>query len=572
MKWLDRRLSAAALACALLAAGGGFIWISQPNIQEWFAERFFGEEPTSAQLAGTFKNLDSVLVRVNTNAKGRPISPYVYGVAGADPDIVMQLGATLNRWGGNPSTRYNWVNGHAWNAARDWDFRNVNYGDSTDSQADLFVRVATADGVTPLMTVPMIGWVARDDKTSTQSVRVPSQGGNPMTVGSQAVAGYDPTVNRQRTSITSLPRKPGPFQDRPDPTSTVIYQDEWINHLVSTFGAKSIKFLTMDNEPDLWSSTHTDVHPVRMGYDDMLKTFEEYATAVKGVAPSTMILGPDLSGWTGFWYSDLDRGADNFASHADRRAHGNQPFLPWWLAQVAKTDRANGSRSLDLLDVHYYPQASGVTSNDHDLKTQYLRIESVRGLYDPSFVDPSWIGEPVMLIPRLKSWISENYPGTGLAITEYKWGGENDASGAVALAEALGIFGREGVDVASYWTYPKPASPAGAAFRLYRNYDGRGAHLGDSSLSTTSSTRTVQAFAARDSSSKSIDVVLVNESFDNVAKVQLDLGLNVSGATVYQLAAGSSVIESHLVSSWRQPVALSPLSVTLVHIPAGATA
>lgn len=569
MRWPDRRWAAVALAGVMLAGGG--IWMfAQPGLQDRITDRLFGEEPTTAELMGGIEKLDAVLVRVNTNDKGRPISPYIYGVAGADADTMLELGATLNRWGGNPSTRYNWVNGHAWNAARDWDFRNVNYGDSTDSQADLFVREANANGITPLMTVPMIGWVARDDQNSNQSVGVPTQGGPPLAGGSQAIAGYDPTINRKRTSVASLARKPGPLQDRPDPKSAVVYQDEWVNHLVTAFGAKSIKYLAMDNEPDLWSSTHTDIHPARMGYEDMLQTFEDYAMAVKAVAPSTMILGPDSSGWTGYWYSDLDRGSDNFASHADRRAHGNQPFLPWWLAQVAKKDRASGTRSLDLLDVHYYPQASGVISNNHDLRTQYLRVQSVRGLYDPSFIDPSWIGEPVMLIPRLKGWIAENYPGTGLAITEYKWGGEGDASGAVAQAEALGIFGREGVDVAAYWTYPKPNTPAGAAFRIYRNFDGHGARLGDRSLPATSSARAVQVFAARDSSSKAVDVVLVNESFDNVAKVQLDLNLKDSAsATVYQLAAGSSDIDAHAVSSWRQTLPLSPLSVTLVHIAAG---
>jgi hypothetical protein len=571
VRWPDRRLAAIAATSVLLAAGGSGVWlITQPDWQARLMDRLFGEEPTTAELAGTPDKLDAVTVHVNASDKGSPISPYIYGVAGADPDVLLQLGATLNRWGGNPSTRYNWANGHAWNAARDWEFRNVNYGNSTDSLADAFVRDAIAQGVTPLLTVPMGGWVARDDRTSNQSLNVPIEGGAPLNPGSQAIAGYDPTANRQRTSVRSLPHQPGPMQDKPDPTSGVVYQDEWINHLVTTFGARSIKYLAMDNEPDLWSSTHTDVHPVRMSYNDMLQTFEEYATAVKGVAPSALILGPDVSGWTGYWYSDLDRGSDNFATHADRRAHADQAFLPWWLAQVAKKDRARGNRSLDLLDVHYYPQASGVTSSAHDPKTQYLRIQSVRGLYDPSYIDPSWIGQPVMLIPRLKTWIKENYPGTGLAITEYKWGGAGDASGAVAQAEVLGIFGREGVDVAAYWTYPKPNSPAGAAFRLYRNFDGRGAHFGDRSLPATSSARSVRAFAARDSKSGAVDVLLVNESFDKTANAHLDLNLKDSAARLYQLPGGSSEIEAHTVSSWRQTLTLSPLSVTLLHIPAGA--
>lgn len=569
MRELRRRRVALASAGAVLLAGGlGWILL-QSSVQDGIFTALFGDQPTASQLSGE-GNLDTVVVKINLGSQAHSISPYIYGVAGADPGTLLQLGATLNRWGGNPSSRYNWANGHAWNAGRDWEFRNVNYGSSDASQADLFVREATSQNVAPLLTVPTIGWVARDDRTANQSIGVPAEGGPPLADGSPAIAGYDPTSNRERTSVLSLPRDPNPFVDQPSANSSVVYQDEWIHHLVTTFGPGAIKFLAMDNEPDLWSSTHTDVHPTRMSYADMLRTFEQYAAAVKDVAPSSLILGPDVSGWTGYWYSDLDRGSDNFGTHADRRAHGDKAFLAWWLAQVAALDRARGARSLDLLDVHYYPQASQVTSAASDPKTQYLRIASVRSLYDSTFVDPSWIGEPVNLIPRLKQWIADNYPGTGLAITEYKWGGESDASGAVALAESLGIFGREGVDVAAYWTYPKPDSPAGAAFRMYRNFDGKGGHFGDRSLVAESSARSVQVFAARDSSSGIVDVMLVNESFSQTARVHLDTTAAPGGAEVLQLPGGSFEISSGHVGDWRQPLSLPPLSVTLVRLPATA--
>lgn len=567
MRSLRRGSIAFAAGGAMLLLGGAAWIVLQPHLGTGVLLALFGDEPTTSELSGD-GDFGDVVVKINASAPGRAISPYIYGVAGADPATLVQLGATLNRWGGNPSSRYNWVNGHAWNAGRDWEFRNVNYGSSQDSQADLFVREAIAQGVTPLMTVPTIGWVARDDQSGNQSLRVPAVGGPPVAPGSAAIVGYDPASNRARTSVMSAPRDPVPFAQHPDPASSIVYQDEWVHHLATTVGAGSLKFVTMDNEPDLWSLTHTDIHPARMGYDDMVKTFEEYATAVKEVAPSALILGPDVSGWTGYWYSDLDRGNDNFATHADRRAHGDKAFLPWWLDQVARLDRARGSRSLDLVDVHYYPQAAQVTSAAHDPKTQYLRIQSVRSLYDPTFVDPSWIDQPVRLIPRLKQWVAENYPGTGLAITEYKWGGEDDASGAVALAESLGIFGREGVDVASYWTYPKPNSPAGAAYRMYRNVDGKGAHFGDRALITSSSARALQAFAARDTKTGRIDVMLVNESFDRTAHVRLDAEARNGKADVYKLPAGAFQIEGRSMVDWHQPIILPPLSVALVRIAA----
>jgi hypothetical protein len=525
--------------------------------------------PTATVVSIPPGSLGNVLIRVDSSAAGTRISPFIYGVSNADDATLRTLGATVNRWGGNPSTRFNWAIGHAWNSARDWDFRNGNYGKPQGSVADEFVATTRAAGAVPLITVPSMGYVARNDDNGTQSVGVPAQGGPPLAVGSSAIAGYDPAANRQRTSVPSFATKPGPFALKPRADSQAVYQDEWVHQLVQRFGAasKGVGYFAIDNEPDLWSVTHTDVHPVRASYADMLSNYEQYAMAVKAQDPSALLLGPDVSGWTGYFYSDLDRGQDNFATHADRAAHGGQPFLPWWLGQVAQADIKRGSRSLDLLDVHYYPQAAGVFSDKADAATQAVRIRSVRSLYDPKYTDESWIASQVQLIPRLKQWVAQQYPGTGLAITEYNWGGEKDASGGVALAEVLGIYGREGVALATYWTYPTPNSPAGAAFRLYRNFDGNGAAFGDISLPVNSSQAGVVAFAARHSDSHEIDVVLINEAANQTATVHLNLGLGVAGtATQFQVAPGSSTIAKSPLADPSQPITLPPYSTTLIRV------
>jgi hypothetical protein len=517
-------------------------------------------------------SLANVAIRVDTSAYGHPISAYIYGVAAADQATLTALGATVDRWGGNSSSRYNWANGHAWNAARDWEFRNGNYGHLRGSAADQFVTAALSANAVPLMTIPSIGFVAKNDNNQTHSTGVPARGGPPVSPGSSAVSGYDPTANRATTSVPSLARNPGTMTITPTRGATAVYQDQWVYELVQRFGPapKGVGFFAIDNEPDLWSVTHTDVHPVRMSYAEMLSNYEEYATAVKAQDPSALLLGPDVSGWTSYWYSDLDRGSDNFATHADQSAHGRMAFLPWWLGQVAQADRQSGERSLDLLDVHFYPQAPGVFSGAHDPVTQALRIRSVRALYDPKYTDESWIGTQVDLIPRLKKWIGQQYPGTGLAISEYNWGGEHDASGAVALAEVLGIFGRDGVDLATYWTYPPPNSPVGAAFRLYRNFDGHGATFGDVSLPVTSSQRGVAVFAARHSDRPEVDVILANESADQSAGIHLDLGIKAGlTGTQFQVAAGSSQIVSTPLADLSQPIQLPPYSITLVRLVQG---
>ena len=508
------------------------------------------------------------VVRVDAGAAGRSISPYVYGVSNADPATLSALGATVNRWGGDNSTRYNWVNGHAWNAARDWEFRNGNYGTPSGSAADGFVAGTLRTGAVPLMTVPAIGWVARNDDNGTRSVGVPGHGGPPEAAGSDAIPGYDPAANRARTSVPSAATRPAGAMETAAAGATV-YQDEWVSHLAGRFGPapKGVPFYAIDNEPDLWSEMHTDVRPVQMSYDDMLRVYEEYATAVKARDPGARLFGPDLSGWTGYWYSALDRGPDNFASHADRTAHGGEAFLPWWLRQVAAADRRHGGRSLDYVDVHYYPQGPAVFSNQADPATQALRVRSVRSLWDGSYGDESWIGTQVDLLPRLRAWIDQNYPGTRLAITEYSWGGEKDLSGAVALAEVLGVFGREGVDVACYWMFPPPGSPAGAAFRLYRNYDGQGATFGEVSLPARSDHPGIAAYAARHARSGEVDVVLVNESPGQTGTVHLDLaGRRYRATDSYSVADTTGQIRHARLDTTGSDLRLPPSSATLVRL------
>ncbi len=505
-----------------------------------------------------------VQVIVDGGASGYRISPYIYGVAFADTSVLLQLGATVDRWGGNTSSQYNWVVGDAWAAGRDWEFRNTST-DLTGAAADKFVTLARAASATPLLTVPTIGYVARNNNNQVQAVAVPDQGGAPINAAG-AIPGYDPTHNRSVTSMPSFPTKGAAFSDPANPSATAVYQDEWIHHLVDRFGANGVRFLAMDNEPDLWSYNHTDVHPARMSYQSMLDTFEQYSVAAKAADPNALVLGPDVSGWTGYMFSDLDRGSDNYQTHADRAAHGNQEFLAWWLAQVASQDRARNSRSLDLLDLHYYPQADGVGSDAASPAVQALRIRSTRSLWDPSYSDESWIGKPVMLIPRMKAWIKENYPGTGIAISEYNWGGEKDASGAVALSLVLGEFGRDGVDLATYWTYPPPKSPAGAAFRLYRNADGKGATFGDIELPATSTSSGLTVFASRHSDRKEVDVMLINQSASGPASVRLNVKSAAIGtADEFRVLAGTSTIE-HLPVDLSGSIQIPPMSMAMVRI------
>ncbi|HLZ29827.1 MAG TPA: glycoside hydrolase family 44 protein [Chloroflexota bacterium] len=524
---------------------------------------------------------NGVLLKVDTSGVLRPISPLIYGLGAASTDELAGTGATLNRWGGNPNSRYNWANGNAWNAARDWEFRN--YGSDGSSigapsqAADRFVATNQARGVTSLITVPALGWVASTGNRELASVGVPADGGPPVGDGSTgAILGYDPSFNRHATSVASFPRKAAPFADPPDQKAGVVFQDEWVSHLVNRFGPADtggVRFYAIDNEPDLWSTTHTDVHPVQPDYTEELTSFLDYAEAVKDVDPAAQILGPSLSGWTAMFYSARDRGTDAYRTHADRVAHGNMPFLPWWLEQVRQHDQQVGRRTLDVLDVHDYPQANGVWGGATDEQTNRVRVRSTRSLWDPTYIDESWIADSVQLIPRLRGWIDQYYPGTKLAIGEWNWGADTTLNGAVAIADVLGIFGREGVDMAAYWTSPHPGSPGANAFRMYTNYDGQGHGFGDLALAATSSAPDdVAVFASRDSVTGDTLVMVINQRPDVPLTTTVQLsGMGATVAELYRLDATAPHVQDQGLfetSPGELHLVLPPESISLVRIQA----
>jgi hypothetical protein len=200
------------------------------------------------------------------------------------------------------------------------------------------------------------------------------------------------------------------------------------------------------------------------------------------------------------------------------------------LDQLRQHEAVTGRRLLDALDVHYYPQADGVYGPLGDEATQRRRLRSTRSLWDPTYVDESWIGESVRLIPRLRDWRDQFYPGTPLAIGEWNFGTDDTLNGALAIANVLGIFGREGVDIAAYWTSPAADTPGAQAFAVYTNYDGRGHGFGDQSLPATSSAPDdVAAYASRDTTSGDVIAVVLNHRPD--AEVPVSLQMPSHGAT-----------------------------------------
>ena len=486
-------------------------------------------------------------ITVDVTQNQAPINPNVYGVAFAPTALVLtDLNVPLHRSGGNSTTRYNWTL-NADNKASDWYFESIGYPSAVaGEQGDTFISTSKAGGAQAMLTIPTLGWVAKlganraylwsfsqakyGAQTGSDSQYYPDAGNGILQATNKPITGNDP--------------------NDADVPSDVAFQGTWMDHLVRTWGKASdggLKYYLMDNEPSIWCSTHRDVWPVGQTMTQELDAILTYGGAVKARDPSALVAGPEEWGWDGYFYDGYDQqwlAANNYQGNPpDKTAAGGMDYLPWLLDQIHQNDVKAGSRTLDLFTVHYYPQ-SGEYSDDVSTATELLRNESTRSLWDPTYVDQSWIDANVELIPRIKNWAATYYPGTLTGITEYSWGADAAINGATAQADVLGIFGREGLDLACRWTAPAAGLPTYNAIKMYRNYDGSMSTFGDTSILTTApSPDDLSAFGAVRSKDGACTVMVVNKDLSGSTPVSLEVaGFDHPGpAQVWQLTAANQI-------------------------------
>jgi hypothetical protein len=485
----------------------------------------------------------AITISVDAALNRHAIDDRIYGVSFGDQATLTDLDIKINRWGGNGTSRYNWAISTS-NHARDWFFENIPdpapLGGANGESADLFIQPTLAAVAQPIMTIPML--------TLLPNVRDYGCG--------YSVMKYGPTISCCDAIDSPFHSDCGngfhngvalkTFNDPLDVAALypATHQANWVQHNVDTFGPASttgVKYYALDNEPGLWDSTHFDVHPDYATYDELWTKTQTYGALIKARDPSALVSGIEEWGYLGYFFSSSDW---NQHSTADKDAHGGLYHVDYLLTQARNYEQTQGIRVFDIASLHIYPQGDRFGDNEYrpwdsveetQIATKLLRNRSTRSLWDPAYVDESWIPDIgidsgiVRLIPRLRDWVNKDYPGTKIGITEYNWGpdaqaNDNDMSGATAQADILGIFGREGLDLGVRWTSPRAGSTAYNAFKMYRNYDGLHSKFGDLSVSAVSpDPDNVAAFAALRSTDRKLTIMIVGKDFTNTTPVTVNV-------------------------------------------------
>lgn len=491
-----------------------------------------------SQLCGTSQTCvaspSTTGIIVDANSQLTPIFPGIYGVAFSSDDS-MQI-AALNRWGGDAASSYNWKTDVS-NSGSDWNcanyrgrFTSPTPDSSLTTSSDQFVHYNITKNADTLMTIPITGWVS--------STATPNPG-TPNCAGGTAISTCCATLGTSEEEL---------IDGGPSVLDT-SFMGSWVTHLVSTFGSAAnggVKYYQLDNEPDNWQSLRTDIYGVlyppgtrcqpfystnsSIGTSlnqDFINRTMGYAKAVKAADPTSSVL-----------FMSMESPDDLVAlpnvecgSPAGPYSLGNS--LTMAILKLAAAEEVSSHiRVLDCVDMHYpfiYPRT---------------------GLGDTNFF---WDTTTRSVVPHVQAWINSIYPGTGICVSEYNVpndGGDGntpDATTGTQEADLLGMYGRLGFQVASYFltlTHGSTHLPIYNAMAMYRNYDGNGSHFGGFSVGAASPNKGVNVYAAADSRANptKLWVMLVNVS--GAAQSNLSITFNnfapSGSAQLYRMTGGAA--------------------------------
>ena len=490
------------------------------------------------------------------------------------------------RWGGDATSTYNWQL-QTYSAANDWyyeDFAASGFNDGADGSSTQFITDVKNAGASPLMTMVMLPWVSQSPETSV------TQGGKDNYHWSYSVASFGPQCSVDpyntdagdglktdcATPVTTNAETSAyyPLLDDSSQTctgGTCVYRNTWAAALAMAFGSAP-HFYDMDNEMEIWGGTHRDIHPQPSGYEEMRDTFIAESRALKGWDPEAIRFGPITCCWWFYW---------NGANGNDKAAHAGIDFDPWWLNEVYWQDQIAGTRSLDVYDLHAYPDTPD-TSKYTLAQKRALALKIFRDYWDPTFVSPSssinqkWTTfiQPKKTIPfripRMRAIANMIYPGTPMSFTEWNAAvaGESDFSTAMGDADAYGILGRERMYLASRWTAPVSTNPNYQALKLYRNYDGQHHTFEAISVSDTNSASAnlFSSYAAIDPAGTTMTIMVLNKAPGATYNAQFAVsGFTPSQVTAYTLSSKNpTAILASGAKAWSSAMSFAPYSATLL--------
>ncbi len=479
----------------------------------------------------------AVIIEVQTGVGRIPISPALYGRNGsgasndpnrqttdADLALTREAGIRATReTGGNNQTKYNWrkkLSSHP-----DW-YNNV-YAQSWDFSAQEMQK--KLPGVQGMYGFQLLGWAA-----STGEFNFDAWAYNQSQVwhgtGQNLAGGGGPNVDGN----TATPQGDARKYLQPWPAdSTAGILKHWFGPGGLGLDSNQFRYWGMDNELEIWHSTHDDVDSLLTGHrltpEECVQRWAAVAKAVRKHFPGVKLAGPSSpSEWQ--WYTWPE---------ASLIPYKGQTYCwpEYLIKRLAEIQDSTGVRMLDVYDVHLY-----LPGNTKDVIQQHYRLFWDTAYLDPNanavrFAEGNWNGgqKHQMFFRRVQDWCDKHF-GKGHGITVGAT--ESGLDGSVAnypsevatwYASLLGTFADNGAEILMPWNWH---AGMWEVVHLFSRYGQANRVKSVSSLDSL-----VSAYSSISKGNDSLTVILVNRGpAAQSANISLSGFVPVGGGTSLRLS------------------------------------
>lgn len=548
---------------------------------------------TTAILASTAAA--SISISVDANEGVKKISPFIYGrnidgISDTDVNSSAEENAAISQMNeagirmvrannGNNATKYNWqkkLTSHPdWfnNVyAHDWDITAKKIQDRMPQASAMYALQLTgyAAASTDYNFADWDYYLSHNKQNAKQTLNL-AGGGEPSADGQSAV-------------------KVGDYKQYTEPWSaekTVGILKHWKDEL--NYDMSRFQYWSMDNEMDIWANTHDDLG-LDISGDFLVQRYVDVAKKARDTWSDVKLTGPVVANeW--YWCSIAYKGGTSGRlKAADIGESRDYCWLEYFIKKVAEAQKASGTRLLDVLDIHWYPDERDYASqiNWHriffDEKYDYLpgvgwNGEATKGANSIKQVNGGWDEKITKeyIFKRINDWLDkyfgENH-GITLALTETDLGTAGNAmTTALIYASFLGTFMDNGVELFTPWTWREGMYEVVHLFSRY-NQEYRVA-------SVSSNDSLVSAYSSVDKAKENMTVILVNRAENSSQTVDLSLSnfevANGSVKTLTLSGLSGETFESHTsnalksgtanVSSKKLTVTLPAKSIMAVIVP-----
>jgi len=356
--------------------------------------------------------------------------------------------------------------------------------------------------------------------------------------------------------------------------STVAILTQWFDKL--GLSKEQFQYWNMDNEPEVWHSTHDDIMPRTIPAEDYIQRYVAVATKARTLFPDIKIVGPVFTNeW--FWYNWQNGTVSDLQNPSKRYS-----WVEYFIKRIAEEQQRTGLRLLDVLDFHFYPE------NKRDITLQLHRV-----FYDTTYDYPGANGCKVInggwdnsitkeyIFKRSNDWL-DRYMGAdhGVTMGMTEMGSLYNEPNVIAVcyASLLGTFAENNVEIFTPWDW---YTGQWEVLHLFTKYTGSIAVR-----STSAQNNLVSAYSSINANKDKLSVVLVNRDVNSSQAISLSLvnrSLSNGKVPCYQLAnlpstetfvsASENALKHSEINVANNAIAISlpKLSVTVVQIPINLT-